>query len=273
MNNIGIITGGGQLPLVIGRSLIKNNFNVKFFCIKKFANINLYKKYDYSIIELNSLSEIIKILKKNNINKIIMVGYVKRPSIKDIKFDLSTLKIIKDFALQSSGDDKLLSIISKFFKKNNFDFLNWKKICTDIFINEDYLTRKKPNKISIHNKNKGLEFFKVIGKADISQSLIIQNQIILGIEAAEGTDQLIIRCNKYKKKGDNGILLKLSKYRQSENMDVPVIGLQTVRNLKKYHYEGVYLEKNKCIIIEKEKVIEFCNLNNLFIAGIDKIDQ
>ena len=60
MNNIGIITGGGKLPLIIGKSLIKNNFNVKFFCIKKFANINLYKKYDYNLIELTSLSDAIK---------------------------------------------------------------------------------------------------------------------------------------------------------------------------------------------------------------------
>ena len=47
-----------------------------------------------------------------------------------------------------------------------------------------------------------LDIFKLIGKADLSQSLIIQNKIVLGIEAAEGTDELIKRCYQYKNKGD-----------------------------------------------------------------------
>ena len=37
-------------------------------------------------------------------------------------------------------------------------------------------------KKSILNKDKGLEVFSKIGKADIGQSIIVQNQIILGIE-------------------------------------------------------------------------------------------
>ena len=60
---------------------------------------------------------------------------------------------------------------------------------------------------------------------DIGQSLIIQNQLILGLECIEGTDELIKRCNNYKKKGDKGILLKLSKYFQHTQLDLPTIGL------------------------------------------------
>ena len=42
-----------------------------------------------------------------------------------------------------------------------------------------------------------------------TESLIIQNNIVLGLEASEGTDELIKRCYNYKKKGDKGILIKL----------------------------------------------------------------
>ena len=63
------------------------------------------------------------------------------------------------------------------------------------------------------------------------------------MEASEGTDELIKRCYNYKKKGDKGILLKLSKYNQDTRFDVPVIGLKTLKLLKKYDYEGVFVEK------------------------------
>ena len=96
------------------------------------------------------------------------------------------------------------------------------------------------------------------------------NEYVLGIEAAEGTDELIKRCSNYKKKGDKGILLKLSKYNQNSNLDIPVIGLKTVKLLKKHDFEGIFLEKDKCIVLQKKEVIEFCNKNKLFVLTIIK---
>ena len=271
MNNIGILSGGGKLPLAIGENLIKIGYNVRFFCIDPFVKISDYKKFDTTIIKLNSLSAIMKTLNNNNINKIIMAGNIKRPSLKDIQFDLYTIKLIKDFALSSKGDDRLLSTISIFFKKHNYEFFDWRHYCNDLFVRDKFLTKNKPNQISINNLNKGLNIFKIIGKADLSQSLIIQNNLILGLEAAEGTDELIKRCYKYKNSGDKGVLLKLSKYKQNYNFDLPVIGLNTAKLLKKYDYEGMFVEKNHCIILERNAVINYCNNNSLFISGINKI--
>ena len=270
MINIGILSGGGKLPLAIGQNLNRLKYNVIFFCIENFCDKKLYKKEKHDIISINSLGRIIQKLKNYNINKIVMAGHVKRPSIKEKKIDLNALQLIKDFSLSSKGDDKLLSTISIFFQKKGFETLNWKRECKDLFITEDNLTEHKPSTYAFKNKIKGLDFFKNIGKSDVAQSLIIQNNIILGIEAAEGTDELIKRCYKYKKKGDQGILLKLSKYKQNSNIDLPVIGLTTVKKIKKYQYEGLFLEKNKCIIIDKKEVINFCNQNNIFIVGISK---
>ena len=270
MTKIGILSGGGQLPLIIGESLIHLKFDVVFFCIEKFCNIKIYKKYSNETISINSLGNIIQKLKNHKIEKIIMIGHVTRPSIKDIKFDFNTLKLIKNFALDSKGDDQLLSTISIFFENNGFPIFDWKKECKDLIINEICLTIMKPSKEALYNKEKGLNTYKLIGKADIAQSLIIQNKIILGVEAAEGTDELIKRCFNYKKKGDKGVLLKLSKYNQDTNLDIPVIGLETIKNIQKYDYEGIFLENNKCLIIDKEAVVDFCNSNNIFLASVVK---
>ena len=100
----------------------------------------------------------------------------------------------------------------------------------------------------------------------------MQNQIILGLEAVEGTDRLIIRCNELKKKGDKGILVKFSKYNQSKILDIPTIGEQTILLLKKNNYEGIFIEKNNCLIIDKTKTIDLANQNKIFISTCDKIE-
>tara|TARA_B110000196_G_scaffold236090_1_gene204552 strand:+ start:1511 stop:1807 length:297 start_codon:yes stop_codon:yes gene_type:complete len=97
MDRIGIIAGGGILPLLIGKNLISKNYSISFFCIKNFVNVNDYKKYDFSEVDIRSFASILSSLKSKNIDKIVMVGKVSRPSIKDIKFDLNTLSLIKDF--------------------------------------------------------------------------------------------------------------------------------------------------------------------------------
>ena len=272
MTRIGIISGGGDLPLIIGNNLINKKFNICYFLIKNHAEIKKYKNFNFEEIELTSISKIFKILKKNQVNKIIMIGNVKRPSINDLKFDINTLGLIKNLLLESKGDDFLLNSISKIFLENGYPLFDWKMECEDLFVNKDYLTKIIPSKNAIKNKLKGLEIFKKIGKADIGQSLIIQNEIVLGVECSEGTDNLISRCNNYKKLGDRGVLLKLSKYKQHFNLDLPTVGINTFVNLKKYNYEGAFIEKNKCILINRDLVIDYCNKNNLFLSTVNKID-
>lgn len=272
MDRIGIIAGEGMLPLLIGKSLIAKKYSINFFCIKNFANLNDYKNFDFSEINITSFSSILTSLKSKNIDKIIMVGKISRPSINDIKFDLNTLSLIKEFLLESKGDDQILKSISNFFNKKGYPLFDWKNVCSDLFSSNDNLSIWKPSNIAFKNMNKGLDIFKIIGKADIGQSMIVQNQLILGIESIEGTNELIKRCSNYKRKEDRGILLKFSKYNQHNQLDLPTIGIQTLINIKKYSYEGLFVEKNKCIILEKEKVINFCNENKIFLSTIKKID-
>ncbi len=272
MNNIGIIAGGGSLPITIGKNLIKKNFKVVFFVIEEFFNINVYNNFDVQIINLHSAKKIIKSLKYKNIDSIVMAGSIKRPSLTDLSFDLQTLKLAKNLLLNKTGDNDLLVSIKNFFIENGFDYFDWKIHCPELFENADYLTKIKPSKIAQKNLNKALSVFKNFGKLDIGQSMVIQNQIVLGLEAAEGTDNLIKRCQNYKKSGDKGILVKFAKYNQSNIIDIPTIGLKTINLLKKYCYEGLYIEKNNCLIIDKEKTIELANQNNIFISSCNKIE-
>ena len=272
MIRIGIIAGGGELPLLVGKNLICKNFNVTFFVINEFFNENFYSSYKTVKIHLNSIKEILNLLNKHKIEKIIMLGNINRPSFKDIKFDIDTIKFIKKYFLQRKGDNNLLISIQDIFLKKGFPLFDWTSYCKDLFINEKTLTKKVPSKKAILNKNKGIESFNVFGQSDIGQSMMIQNEIILGLESVEGTDELIKRCFNYKKKGDKGILIKLCKYNQSRILDIPTIGLETMKLLNKFEYEGVFLELNRCLIINKIEVIKFADLNNLFIAAVNKIE-
>jgi UDP-2,3-diacylglucosamine hydrolase len=272
MNNIGIIAGGGNLPIAIGGNLIKKNFNVFFFVIEEFFNTINYQGFNVTIINLKSAKKIIESLKAKNIHSIIMAGNIKRPSITDLSFDFQTFKLAKNLLLNKTGDNSLLVSIKKYFMDQGFDYFDWKEHCPELFVKNDYLTQLKPARKARENLKKALSIFKFFGEIDVGQSMIIQNQIVLGLEAVEGTDNLITRCNDYKKSGDKGILVKFSKYNQSNILDIPTIGEKTIKLLKDFDYEGVYLEKDNCIIIDKEKTLDLANQLKIFISTCNKIE-
>jgi DUF1009 family protein len=141
MSNIGIIAGGGNLPIVIGTNLLKKKYNIFYFVIEEFFNTNRYKNFDVTIINLNSVKQIINSLKSRNIDSIIMAGNINRPSLTDLSFDLETFKLAKNLLLNKTGDDGLLVSIKKYFQNNGFSYFDWKKHCPELFANEDILTK------------------------------------------------------------------------------------------------------------------------------------
>jgi len=48
-------------------------------------------------------------------------------------------------------------------------------------------------------------------------------------------------------------------------MDLPTIGLQTLKDIKKYGLRGVVLQSKKNIFLDKAECIKFANKNNIFI--------
>ncbi len=269
MNKIGIISGDGNLPLYIGKALSDKKFQITYFLMNSSKNEKNYVNKNYINIEILSIKKLIDTLKVNNIKKIILAGSIRRPSLKDVAFDMETLKLAKNLLLEKKGDNNLLISIKKYLENKGFSFFNWTKYCPELFSREKNLTSIKPSKIAYQNFLKAKSIYKYYKNIDVGQSMIIQSQLVLGLEAIEGTDTLMERCFDYKRKGDKGILVKFAKKNQSELIDIPLIGLDTIINIKKYNYEGIFLQLDKCLIIDKAKIIKFADNNKIFISSMD----
>ena len=105
-------------------------------------------------------------------------------------------------------------------------------------------------------------------KFDIGQSIIMQQGSVIGIEAVQGTDNLIKQSYPFLKDVNQGVLIKMIKKKQDLRVDLPTIGLKTVKNLNRYALRGVAYSSNKTIILNKFEVINYCNKNAIFLFGL-----
>ena len=266
---IGIIAGDGSLPKLI----------VKKLKIKKINHIviNLSKKkqkqeeYNFAITQISS---ILQILKKNQCKEIILAGKVTRPNFADLRFDKKIIKFLpKILDGLKKGDSYLLDLVINILKNEKMKVVSCTKYLPELFAN-NIKNEKIISGQDLKDIKKGKNLLEILNqKFDVGQSAIINNSFVVAIEAAEGTDQMLLKSSKILKKlnknKQSGILIKLPKMIQDLRVDLPTIGYKTVKKCIDLRLNGIVLKKNAHIFLDQEKSISLIKKNNFFIKVIN----
>jgi DUF1009 family protein len=115
----------------------------------------------------------------------------------------------------------------------------------------------------------GLAVAKRLGTLDIGQSVVVQQGLVLGVEAIEGTDALLARCAGLRRAGPGGVLVKVAKPGQERRADLPTIGTRTIARAHEAGLRGVAVEAGSTIVIDREGVVMAADRAGLFVVGID----
>jgi DUF1009 family protein len=110
---------------------------------------------------------------------------------------------------------------------------------------------------------------------DIGQGAVVVRGLVLAVEGQEGTDAMLARCADLPKAlrvGETGeacgVLAKAPKPIQERRVDLPTIGVATVRAAARVGLRGIVGEAGALLIIDRQAVIEAADSLGLFILGI-----
>lgn len=268
INDIAIVAGQGLLPKIVYQGCLKKGLKCTIIGLKGELDEILFPNIKYQLFPPHKISLIFEYLKRLNISNIVIAGRVKRKHLSKLILDKTGVLIFKEIIKSGLNDSSIYSAITKAIDKEGF------KIIPPELIAEDILTKKgSMNSVRITEKlkkdiNKGVEILRGIIEHDVGQALIIDNGLVLGVEAVEGTNHLIKRCAKYRENTKGGILIKLCKPHQDKRLDLPCIGPDTIKTIARYGYKGIVIEAKKSIIIASTEVIKFASNRGIFIYGI-----
>ena len=267
-SKIAIVAGNGDLPILVIEKCIQLGKPYFLIIIKDHGEYTMNKfKCDYTL-KLNQIGKALKVIKNNKIDEIIMIGSIQRPSLRDMIPDLWTAKFLAKIASEPQGDDNILKNLSKELEYEGFKIIAPESFITNSLSKKGLMGKIKSSKSHDEYMAKGFKIAKKFGELDIGQSLVIENGLVLALEGAEGTDEMIKRSFKYKKSNKPSILIKIFKTSQEKRIDRPVIGVETVKLAFKYGFSGIALEANEVLIIDYEKTISIADKKNIFIKGI-----
>jgi len=114
----------------------------------------------------------------------------------------------------------------------------------------------------------GLLVVRAIGALDIGQAVVVQQGLVLGVEAIEGTDELVRRCGALRREGPGGVLIKMEKPGQERRTDRPTIGPRTVVMAAEAGLSGIAIEADATIVLDREEVIRGADRAGLFVVGV-----
>lgn len=269
-NKIGLIAGGGKLPVLIASQAVKNNYQVFAVGFEGFTSQELAKYSNLQIFKLGKISAPIEYLKKNGVNKAVMIGYIPHVNIfSDLSPDARAINLF--LRLKDKTPKGIFLALEQELKKDGIELVNSAMFLEENFAKQGIIAGKKISSERFEDIKYGFEIAKKISAMDIGLSVIVKEKAIVAVEAMEGTDECIKRAGNIlsqKKANKAFTLVKVARPDQDIRFDLPVIGLNTVKNMAENGGDIIAIEAGKTLIVDLNETIELARAKNITIVGV-----
>ena len=262
----GLIAGDGLLPVKMAQYAKENGFEVVAISLSgdNYKQLKKYCSKVYSFCPGEAL-KIGKALKDEEIKQLTFLGKVSKTLLlKRPKFDAKALEFLAKAV--RLNDDKVMQMIIEELEAIGITILDQTLFIKNLMIPSGVLGDVKPDQAQIDDVNYGYWIAKESGKLDIGQSVVIKDKMIMAVEAIEGTDSCIRRGGKLAKK--HARVIKVAKPKQDKRFDIPTIGLNTLKTMRKAKADIIAVEAGETIIVDQEKVIKYANKHNIVVMAV-----
>jgi DUF1009 family protein len=271
---LGIIAGGGDLPRAVADSASRSGREIFVLALRGSAD-GWVENYSHQWVGLGEPGKGIKALRAAACADVLLVGRVDRPKFSELKLDtkgiLSAPRVI---AAALRGDDALLRSLVDLFEREGFRALSVGEAAPSLLASTGPIGRVEARGEHQDDIALGFEIVRALGKLDVGQAAIVCEGLTLAVEAAEGTDAMIGRVMKLPehlrgRPGEpRGVLVKAPKPIQDRKTDLPVIGVQTIRNAAAACLAGIAVETGGALIVDRDQVAAAADEAGMFVIGV-----
>ena len=239
---LGIIAGGGAIPQDLINFCKENKRDYFVIAIEGNADKALIDdSIPHAWIRIGQAGTGFKKLAEEKVEEVIMIGTIKRPTLKDLVPDMRTAAFFAKVGMKSLGDDGILRALVKEIEGEGMTVRGIHEVLPELLIKKGVLGKVKPSKQAKEDIRRAAEVATELGRLDVGQAVVVQQGLVLGVEGIEGTGELVRRCGDYKRKGEGGVLVKIRKPQQDMRVDLPTIGDKTVQAAYEAGLSGIAL--------------------------------
>lgn len=267
---LGILAGGGTLPAQVARAARAAGRDVFIVGLQGFAEPQVLAAWPHEIIRMGAAGHILAALRRHGCQDLVLIGPVRRPSLLDIRPDAEGARVLARIGRAAfAGDDGLLAAVIKVLGEEGFRVIGAQEVLRAALAPAGVLTRAAPDAQAMADITRGVVAARALGRADVGQGCVVQQGIVLAVEAVEGTDAMLARAAGLRRDGPGGVLVKLVKPGQDRRADLPTVGPETVRGAAAAGLRGVAFEAGGTILADAKGTVAAADAAEMFLIGLD----
>ena len=258
---IGLIFGETDFPKYIYNK-IKDK---KKYLIIDLTKKKIFKKDKNSFsASIGQFGKIISIFKKNNCKKVLFAGKVQKPNFSKLKLDLKGVYYISRIIKKSKlGDVAILKEIINIFKKERIQTISSTTFTPELNLSKGIYSKCSPDMKDKSDIKNALKALNRSNQYSHIQGAVSRNNTVI-LEKRDGTQKMLKKIRNLKN-SLSGVLVKFPKKKQDYRIDLPTVGLKTLKQCKASGLKGIVLKHKRNILLDKNKSINYANKNKMFI--------
>ena len=273
-DRLGVIAGAGELPIAIAQAARRGGRAVFVLALEGMATSGDVAPFPHAFVSLGQLGKAIKLLKDAGCSEITLAGRVARPDFTALKLDAKgALALPRVMAAALRGDDAILRTMLSIFEKEGMRVVGSEEAARSLLAPFGALGQIEPSEEDLKEVAHAAQVAQALGALDVGQAAVACRGLVLAVEAAEGTDAMLLRVATLPEalrgtpEARKGALVKTLKPGQERRVDLPVIGVKTVELAAAAGLAGIAFEGAGALIVDQDAVAKAADRHRLFVYG------
>ena len=271
---LGILAGGGALPARVIETCRDTGRDFFVLAFKDQTDPETVTGTSHAWVRLGAAGDAIELLHGAGVEDVIMAGAIRRPTLAALRPDLRGARLFAKLGVAMLGDDKLLSaVVRELEEQEGFRVVGPESLLPNSLATVGVLGDHRPDEQALEDTRRGVEVALGIGALDVGQGAVVQQGLVLAVEAVEGTDAMLARAAKLRRDGPGGVLVKVRKPGQEPRADLPTIGVATVEAAARAGLRGIAVEAGGALLVDPNKIIRAADEAGLFLLGVEVSEE
>jgi UDP-2,3-diacylglucosamine hydrolase len=265
-DSIGLVAGGGKLPALFANAARRQGLKVHAVAHVGETDDGLERLVDsMQWVRVGQAARILQCLKARGVSRAVMAGSIGRvKSLTQARPDFGTLRIVA--GLRSLRDDAFLRGAAAYFEAGGVTIVAPTDYVKEVLAVEGLIGGPKLTGVQENDVALGLEVAAALGRADVGQTVVVKEGVVLAVEAVEGTDEAIRRAGKLG--GPGAVVVKRSKPGQDLRFDLPAAGPVTLEVMREAGAKVLAVEAGKSVLLDSEALVRDAQRLRISVLGV-----
>lgn len=262
-----MIAGGGDLPLLIAAQASRLGLPLLVYCAGEtvlFSSIDGVEAVP--LPDGLNLRATVEDMARRGANAVVMAGMIPKSLIYGPVDDPETRRLIEG---AENDDHGLLGRIVAAFEAAGLRVLPYAALLGDSLAPGGEIAGRAPTEEELADVELGRRVLSVTLPLSFGQGVVVARGAVVAVEAMEGTDEMIRRAGELlAERGVSGTLVKMMRPDQDVRFDVPVVGVDTLRNMKSAGLTCLAIEAGRTLMINADRFVELAGPLGISVLGI-----